>query len=45
MLLGFPIARSLALTLFGFLQSLLQTANKAIILATNIVYIHVELVI
>lgn len=42
MLPGFPIARSLALTLFGFLQNLLLTADKVTILTTNIVYVHVE---
>lgn len=44
MLLGFPIMRPLALTLFGFLQSPLLTADEIIILATDVVYIHAEFV-
>lgn len=44
MLSGFPIARPLALTLFGFLQRFFLTVNQVSILATNIENIHVELV-
>ena len=44
MLSGFPIARSLTLTLFGFLQHLFMTVDQFSILLSNIVYIHGEVV-